>query len=328
MTPKRRASGRFTGNGFRREFAGALLLFRRRDLDYHAAGADYHAARALQRPYSPRRITLFPVNYISNDVQLFYTNVGNGPDLVLLHPTPVDHRFWLQAVQSLSGKYHVILPDLRGHGQSEAGSGPITVEKLGADIVKLLDVLGIQRALFGGCSIGGYTLFELWRHAPARISALAFCCSRPQADAEANRAKREEWIAKIRQRGTAEFIEAMIESLIGPTARQRAPEKIGEVREMMQAMKSEAVIAVQQGLAARPDSVETSRGIHLPSFVLAGGEDTASTPADMKLLAESIRNAGYGSEYHLLRDAGHYAPWEQPQLVGKLLRQFFDSVVD
>lgn len=267
------------------------------------------------------------MNYTSNDAQLFYTTVGRGPDLVLLHPTPCDHRFWLRVVESLSGKYRVILPDLRGHGQSEAGNGSITIEKLGADVVKLLYVLGIQRALFAGCSIGGYVLYELWREAPARISALAFCCSRPQADADTNRAKREEWIAKIRQRGTGDFIEAMLESLIGPTARQRSPEKIAEAREMMQAMKQEAVIAVQQGLAARPDSVETARVIHVPCFVLAGGEDAASTPADMKLLAESIRSAGYGAEFHLLRDAGHYAPWEQPQIVGRLLRRFLDSAV-
>ncbi len=268
------------------------------------------------------------MNFTSNDAQLFYSTVGQGPDLVLLHPTPCDHRFWLRAVESLSGKYRVILPDLRGHGQSEAGNGPITIAKLGEDIERLLDVLGIHRALFAGCSIGGYALFELWREAPGRISALAFCCSRPQGDAEANRAKREDWIAKIRQRGTADFIESMLESLIGPTARQRSPERVGEVREMMQAVRAEAVIAVQQGLASRPDSVETARGIHVPCFVLAGGEDASSTPADMKLLAESIRSSGYGAEFHLLRDAGHYAPWEQPQMVGRLLRRFFDSVVD
>ena len=52
-----------------------------------------------------------------------------------------------------------------------------------------------------------------------------------------------------------------------------------------------------------------------------------SPPADMKLLAETIRNGGYGAEYTELRDAGHFAPWEQPQMVGRLLRRFFDSVV-
>ena len=268
------------------------------------------------------------MNFTSGDAQLAYTSIGQGPTVILLHPTPCDHRFWLRVVESLTGRYRVILPDLRGHGQSEAGTGPITMSRLGADVVRLLDVLGIQRALFGGCSIGGYTLYEIWREAPARISALAFCCSRPQGDADANRAKRDEWIAKIRQRGTGEFIDAMLESLIGPTARQRSPEKIAEAREMMQTVRPEAAIAVQQGLGMRPDSVETARGIHVPCFVLAGGEDTSSTPADMKLLAESIRSGGYGAEFHLLRDAGHYAPWEQPQMAGRLLRRFFDSVVD
>jgi 3-oxoadipate enol-lactonase len=47
----------------------------------------------------------------------------------------------------------------------------------------------------------------------------------------------------------------------------------------------------------------------------------------MRLLAETIRNGGYSAEYHEISDAGHYAPWEQPELVGRMLRRFFDSVV-
>lgn len=267
------------------------------------------------------------VDYVSNGVKLFYTVIGEGQAVVLLHPTPCDHRFWLPAAEALAGKYRVILPDLRGHGQSEAGDGPITIEQLGADVVRLLDELKIQKALFAGCSIGGYTLYEIWRKAPARALALAFCCAKPQADTEAGRAQREQTISQIRERGATDFIETQLEKLIGPTARQRHPERISEAREMMLAMTPAAIIAVQQGLAARPDSVETARGIRVPAFVLAGGEDPASTPADMKLLAETIRNGGYGAEYTELRDAGHFAPWEQPKMVGRMLRRFFDSVV-
>jgi 3-oxoadipate enol-lactonase len=267
------------------------------------------------------------VEYTSDGAKLFYGVQEDGPAVVLLHPFPCNHRFWLEAAQSLTGKYRVILPDLRGLGQSEAGEGPITIERLGADIVRLLDALQIQRALFAGCSIGGYTLYEIWRKAPARVQALAFCGARPQADSEATRLQRQEWIAKIGERGTGEFIEAQLEKLIGPTARRRHPERVAEGREMMQMATPAAVTALLQGLAARPDSVETARGIRVPAFVLAGGEDSVSTPADMKLLAETIRNGGYGAEYHELHDAGHFAPWEQPQAVGRLLRQFFDSVV-
>jgi 3-oxoadipate enol-lactonase len=253
--------------------------------------------------------------------------MGEGTPVVLLHPTPCDHRFWLPVAETLAGKYRVILPDLRGHGQSAAGDDPITIEKLGQDALRLLDELKVQKALFAGCSIGGYTLYEIWRKAPARALALAFCCAKPQADTETGRAQREGTIAGIREHGTSSFIETQLEKLIGPTARQRHPERIAEARDMMQTVTPAAVIAVQQGLAARPDSVATARGIRVPAFVLAGGEDPASTPADMKLLAETIRNGGYGAEYTELRDAGHFAPWEQPQMVGRMLRRFFDSVV-
>lgn len=252
--------------------------------------------------------------------------MGEGQDVILLHPTPVHHAFWLPVAEMLAQKYRVIMPDLRGHGQSEAGDGPITIEKLGQDTRRLLDELGIDKALLAGCSIGGYTLYELWRTMPERTTALAFCCCRPQADADANRAKRREWIEGIQQRGTGNFFELMLGSLIGQTARSRFPQKIGEAREMMQTMRPDAAIAVQQGLAARPDSVATAKTIRVPACVVAAAEDSGSTVADMKLLAEAIRNGGYGAEFHVLPDAGHYAPWEQPETVGPILRRFFDSV--
>ncbi|WP_158748106.1 alpha/beta fold hydrolase [Acidobacterium sp. S8] len=265
--------------------------------------------------------------YRSGGTKLFAETVGEGQEIILLHPTPVHHAFWLPVAEMLAQHYRVILPDLRGHGQSEAGEGPITVEKIAEDIERLMNELEIGKAMFAGCSVGGYTLYELWRRMPQRISALAFCSSRPQGDADANRAKRQEWIEIIRQRGAGDFFEIMLNSLIGPTARSRFPQKMSEAREWMQTMRPEAVIAMQQGLAARPDSVATARTIRVPTCVVAAAEDSGSTVEDMKLLTEQIRNGGYGAEFHVLPDAGHYAPWEQPETVGPILRRFFDSVV-
>lgn len=263
----------------------------------------------------------------SDGSKLFYTTMGGGPTVVLLHPTPVDHRFWLPVAEILASKYRLILPDLRGHGQSEAGEGPITIEKLGADAGRLLDCLDIQKALFAGCSIGGYTLYEIWRTMPARVNGLAFCCSKPQADDAAMRAKRDATIAAIRERGVAEVIESNLGTQLGPTARRRWPQKVGEAREMMQAMRPEAMVAVQQGLAARPDSIATARTLRVPCCVVAGGEDPGSTPADMRLLAEQIRNGGQSAKYTEVPDGGHFLPFEQPDVVARILRRFFDSVL-
>jgi pimeloyl-ACP methyl ester carboxylesterase len=266
------------------------------------------------------------MKYRSGDAELFYEEQGGGAPLVLLHPTPVNHRFWLPLAGMLSVRYRVLMPDLRGHGQSETGDGPITIEKLGADIERLLDAAGVERALFAGCSIGGYTLYELWRRCPQRVRALAFAGSKAQADTEQARATRQANIEKIRERGSGEFIEGALNSLIGATTRSRWPQKVGEAREMMQTVRPEALIAVQQGLAARPGSVETAKTIRVPSCVIAAAEDSAAPLADMRLLADTIRASGGQAEFHELPDAGHFAPWEQPETVGIILRKFFDGV--
>ncbi len=265
------------------------------------------------------------MKYRSADAELFYEEQGGGPAVVLLHPTPMHHGFWLPLAGMLSVRYRVLMPDLRGHGQSEAGDGPVTMEKLGADIERLLDAVGVERAMFAGCSVGGYTLYELWRRCPQRVRALAFLNCKPQADTEQGRAKRQANIEKIQAGGSAEFIEGALQSLIGETTRGRWPQKVGEAREMMQAVRPEVLVAIQQGLAARPDSVETAKTIRVPSCVIAAREDSAAPVADMRLLADTIRGAGGQAEFHELPDAGHFAAWEQPDTVGRILRKFFDG---
>jgi 3-oxoadipate enol-lactonase len=259
--------------------------------------------------------------YQSGDARLFYHSLGTGPDLVLLHPTPVHHGFWLPVALALSDRYRITLPDLRGHGQSEAGQGVISVEKLGEDVERLFEAAHIQTALFAGCSIGSYTLFELWRRIPQRIRGLAFCCGKPQPDTEANRAARAVNVEKIRVEGTAAFFEGLLSSLVGPTARVRNPERTVELQAMMEFMTPEAAIAVQQGLAQRPDSIPTLQTITVPVFTLAGGEDASSTPGEMAVIPS------VNSEYRcVLPDAGHYAPYEQPEVVGRLLGKFFSDL--
>jgi 3-oxoadipate enol-lactonase len=260
--------------------------------------------------------------YFSVDARLFYQVWGSGPDVVLLHPTPVHHGFWLPVAESLSSHYRLTLPDLRGHGQSEAGQGGIDIPRLADDVERLLDAIQIKTALFAGCSIGSYTLYELWRRIPDRVRGLAFCCGKPQPDTAANRAKRVEDIEKISLEGTTAFFDRMTQTLLGPTSRTRQPEKSVQVRAMMDTMGPDSVIAVQRGLGQRPDSVPTVPTITVPVLALAGGEDPSSSPEEMAVIRELLP----ATAWHLLPDAGHYAPYEQPEAVGRILREFFDRV--
>src|SRR5579863_1503930 len=108
----------------------------------------------------------------SGDAEITYRVLGDGPPVVLLHPFPVHHEFWLPAAQALITRYRVILPDLRGHGDSGVGEGPATMEKHAADLARVMDDADIGRAPLVGVSIGGYILFEFWRKHRGRVAAL------------------------------------------------------------------------------------------------------------------------------------------------------------
>jgi 3-oxoadipate enol-lactonase len=271
--------------------------------------------------------------YLSDGARLSFNDTGAGLPVVFLHPTPLDHDYWRPLIQDLAG-VRAIVPDLRGHGGSQLGTSlpvgrftrvpdapVLNMAQLAADVLSLLDHLEVKEAVFAGCSIGGYVLLELWRKAPERMRGLAFVCSKPQPDAEANLVKRVANITQARAGGVNALYDGMAQSLVAATARQRNPEIVSELQVRM-TLTPEALVAVQAGLATRPDSVPTVASIGVPVLAIAGGEDSAVTPADM----EAFRAAPGGCEYHLLPDAGHFAAYEQPRKVAALfalwLKQF------
>jgi pimeloyl-ACP methyl ester carboxylesterase len=256
------------------------------------------------------------------DDLLHYEERGRGPWVVFLHPTPVDHGFWIPAAALLESDYRVVLPDLPGHGLSPLGDEKTSMETMAQAVLRLLDALSIDRAIFCGCSIGGYLLYELWRQAPDRIRALAICCAKPHADTVEAREGREETIAGIARRGTGPFFDTMLDTLVGAPAKERDPDIVHRLCGMMERMSAESAIAVQRALASRPDSRTTASTIRVPTAVLAAALDRGSTPTEMRELANLVP----GSNFYLLQEMGHYAPYEQPRLVGALLRRFADEV--
>jgi len=259
----------------------------------------------------------------SDDAEIFYEIRGNGPPVVLLHPFPCDHEFWNPVAAALDSRYRMILPDLRGHGESEIGEGPALMQKHAGDVAHVLDAAGVGKAAFVGCSIGGYILFEFLRRFRARVSALALCDTRPQADTAEGRANRLKAAATVLEQGTEPFIESMIPKLVGRTTVATRPDLVDGARAMMRKMSAEDISLVLRGMAERPDSVADLKSINAPTLIVIGEEDVLSTVADGELMRQNIA----GSQLKVVPKAGHYAPWEQPESVGKILRQFLDDVV-
>ena len=257
----------------------------------------------------------------SGDAEIAYTVLGDGPPLVLLHPFPAHHALWLPAAQLLSPRYRVVLPDLRGHGESEIGEGPATMEKHVNDLVNVLEDAHVGRAAFCGVSIGSYILFELWRRHRDRVAALTLCCTRAQADTADVRNTRLKNAELVLERGSEWFVDLMLPRLLGKTAQETRPDLVNAARSMMLQMSPQDIAQVQQGMAARPDSVPTLKTINVPTLVVMGEEDTLVPVADGELMREHIA----GSRLAVIPKAGHFAVWEQPEAVGALAREFVES---
>jgi len=258
----------------------------------------------------------------SDDAEIFYDISGSGPPVLLLHPFPAHHEFWLPPAPLLASRYRLVMPDLRGHGESSLGTGAATMDKHALDLRRVLDAEGIGQAPLVGVSIGGYIAFEFWRRFRDRLTGLVLSNTKASEDTPEARSARLEAARDVVKRGTGPFFESMLTKLLGETTRRSRPDLVEGALAMMRKMSAEDVAAVQRGMAERPDSTSTLKAISVPVLIITGDEDILTGVPEAELMKQHIP----GSQLKIIPKAGHYSPWEQPENVGRLVRSFLDSL--
>lgn len=135
---------------------------------------------------------------------------------------------------------------------------------------------------------------------------------------------RLEAATRVMEQGTEPFLESMLPKLLGETTRRTRPDLVQAALGMMQKMSPEDVAMVQRGMAERRDSVEILGTMKVSTLVLTGDEDVLTGVGDARLIERHIP----GSQMKVVAKAGHYSPWERSEEVGKILRQFVDTLSD
>jgi len=206
----------------------------------------------------------------SGDAEICFDIAGSGPPIVLLHPFPVCREFWLPVSEFLSSRYRLIMPDLRGHGDSGLGDGPATMAKHAGDLARVMTAAGVDGAPIVGVSIGGYVIFEFWRQFRERVSALVLCNTKAAADSSEARAGRLQAAEDVLQKGTESFFEGMLPKVLAETTRRSRPDLVDGALRMMRKMSPDDVADVQRGMAYRPESIPTAHTISVPTLSGAG----------------------------------------------------------
>src|SRR6185369_17228604 len=145
-----------------------------------------------------------------DDIEMAYTDTGAGRPVVLSHGYPFNRSLWNEQVAALSAGHRVIVPELRGFGESEGSEGTATMIRMAEDVALLMDHLGIARATIAGLSMGGYVALAFYKQFASRVRALILADTRAQADTVEGKQTRAQQAQKALTEGMAGIADAML----------------------------------------------------------------------------------------------------------------------
>lgn len=256
-------------------------------------------------------------------IEMAYEMEGSGPPVVLLHGYPFNRTMWREQAEALSQSFRVIMPDLRGLGETEATADePATMNEMAQDVAALLDQLGIDRAMLCGLSMGGYVAFAFTRRFPLRVRALVLADTRPQPDTDDARRVREEQARKVLEEGMSAISDDILQKSLAPATLYARPDIVERVREMILSTKPEGAAAALRGMAARSDQTPFLPNIIAPTLIFVGSEDRITPPADAEAMRREIR----GSRLEIIPGAGHVSNLERPDEFNRALLEFLRAL--
>ncbi|MGK4583015.1 alpha/beta fold hydrolase [Kitasatospora sp. HPMI-4] len=244
---------------------------------------------------------------------------GTGTPLVLLHAFPLSARMWeaqLELLPGLSGDAaRVLTMDQRGFGAAELGEEEPSLDLIADDVARLLDAAGIDRAVVGGLSMGGYVAMAFARRHGDRLSGLLLADTRATVDSGQVRANRERIARTVLARDSVRLLaeEKIEEGLLGPGT---DPELVARVRKMIAESAPRAVAWAQRAMAARGDSLDTLASVTVPSAVIVGEFDALAPLDEARLMADVLPDA----HLTVIPSVGHLSSLEAPETFNAAVR--------
>jgi pimeloyl-ACP methyl ester carboxylesterase len=227
-------------------------------------------------------------------------------NLVLLHAFPFDSRMFDSVRTDLSAAATMLTPDLRGFGSGPPlGDATPDLALLADDVVDAMDAAGMDRAVLGGVSMGGYVALALLRRHPERVKGLVLVDTRSGPD-DAAAVERRQGVAARADGGDVASGPDAIAPLVAAGSADDIRATLATIADSIPA----ATIAwAQRAMAGRPDSTAVLAAASVPVLIVVGEDDAVTPPAAAHEMAAAARDA----ELVELPGAGHLTPAEDPE---------------
>ncbi|CAM3630348.1 alpha/beta fold hydrolase [Kibdelosporangium persicum] len=251
-----------------------------------------------------------------NPVFIAYDDVGSGNPVVLVHGHPFDRSMWRPQVERFGRSHRMIVPDLRGYGESTVIPGKTTLDVFAQDIADLLDRLGAGRVVLGGLSMGGQIVMEAYRRFPDRISGLLLADTFPGAETPEGVKARNDMADRLLREGMGPYADEVQWKMVAPGNDSE------HVMHMMKNAPPEGAAAALRGRAERPDYTESLREISVPTLIVVGRLDEY-TPVHE---AERMHALIPGSTLAVIEGAAHMPNLERPAEFNAAFERLLNTV--
>jgi 3-oxoadipate enol-lactonase len=210
------------------------------------------------------------------------------PVLVLSNSIGTSMQMWDRQIPQLAGHFRVLRYDMRGHGRSDVPAGAYSLDRLGRDVIELLDALQLDKVHFLGLSLGGFVGQWLGVHAPERIDRLVLSNTSPYLGPAA------QWDERIAHALQAPDMREIAETFLGnwfpASMRESQDPLVDEFRAMLLDTDPRG-LAGSFAVVRDADLRRTNALIPRPTLVIAGRDDTVTLASHSEQIASAIPGA-------------------------------------
>ncbi|MES2284678.1 MAG: alpha/beta fold hydrolase [Bacteroidota bacterium] len=258
-----------------------------------------------------------------NDAEICYDDFGESSiPLIFIHGFPFNKASWQPQMDFLKSSHRVIAYDIRGFGKSTSGDEKPSINLFADDLIQMMDVLQIKKAIVCGLSMGGYILLNAINRYPERFHAIILSDTQCIGDSAEAKEKRYKTIQQIETAGLTDFAAGFIKNVFCQESLNNKKDLVEEIKNMILSTNVEAVTGTLAALAQRQEKCFSLNEISIPALILCGKEDIVTPPVQSEFLHAHIKN----SKFHSLDKAGHMANLEQADEFNKFVNDFIANL--